>query len=167
MNSDPMSPGPAGPAKTAADGASEAPTLATRAWTEMQAFVTGANRHRALRAELDLGPKRAGVLIKLTEGPMTLREIAETADVDPPAATIAVNQFQRRGLVRREPHPDDNRRKLVHLTDAGLQAAKTARMILTAPPPALAVLHADDLATLTRILTTLNSTPQPAPTVPD
>ncbi|MFC5183569.1 MarR family winged helix-turn-helix transcriptional regulator [Actinomadura harenae] len=133
----------------------------------MQAFVTGADRRRALRAELDLGPKRAGVLIKLTEGPMTLREIAETADVDPPAATIAVNQFQRRGLVRRDPHPDDNRRKLVHLADAGLQAAETARRILTAPPPVLAVLDADDLAALTRIFTRLNSTPQPAPTGPE
>ncbi|MBO2462378.1 MarR family winged helix-turn-helix transcriptional regulator [Actinomadura violacea] len=166
MNPDPTSPGPAGPGKTTADDASSgAPALATRAWTEMQAFVTSADRRRVLRAELELGPKRAGVLIKLTEGPLTLREIAETADVDPPAATIAVNQFQRRGLVRRDPHPDDNRRKLVHLTDAGLQAAETARRILTAPPPALAVLDADDLATLTRILTTLNS--RPAPAVPD
>ncbi|MWK35620.1 MarR family transcriptional regulator [Actinomadura sp. J1-007] len=132
----------------------------------MQAFVTDADRRRALRAELGLGPKRARVLIELTEGPMTLREIAETADVDPPAATIAVNQFQRRGLARRDPHPDDNRRKLVHITDAGAQAAQAARRILTAPPPALAALDADDLTTLTRILTTLNSTPQPASTDP-
>lgn len=150
---------PANPDKTTADSVSGVPALATQAWAEMQAFVTGEDRRRTLRAELDLGPKRAGVLVRLAQGPMTLREIAETADVDPPAATIAVDQLQRRGLVRRDPHPDDNRRKLVHLTDAGLQTAKTARRILADPPPALTALDADDLAALTRILSTLNSTP--------
>jgi DNA-binding MarR family transcriptional regulator len=142
------------------------PTLAARAWAEMQAFVTGEDRYRALRAELDLGPKRSQVLIRLASGPMTLREIAETADVDPPAATVAVDELQRRGLVRRGPHPEDNRRKLVHLTDAGLQAARTAQRILTNPPPALTALDADDLAILTRILATLNSMPEPTPTGP-
>ncbi|WP_131736629.1 MarR family winged helix-turn-helix transcriptional regulator [Actinomadura roseirufa] len=154
-----MNPDPAGHGRTTADDG--APALATRAWAEMQTFVTSEERHRSLRAELDLGPKRAGVLIRLTHGPMTLREIAETADVDPSAATIAVNQFQRRGLVRRDPHPDDNRRKLVHLTEAGLRVADTARRILTDPPPALTALGTDDLAALTRILATLNSSPRP------
>ncbi|WP_084266052.1 MarR family winged helix-turn-helix transcriptional regulator [Actinomadura macra] len=156
-NSEPTYPDPVEPGRTSAGGVSEAPSLAAQAWAEMQAFVTAEGRHRALRAEMDLGPKRAGVLIRLAQGPMTLREIAETADVDPSAATIAVNQLERRGLVRRGPHPDDNRRKLVHLTDAGLKAAETARRFLTDPPSALTALDADDLAGLTRILSTLNS----------
>lgn len=129
----------------------------------MQTFVTGEDRSRALRAELGLGPGRAGVLIRLIDGPMILREIAAAADVDPPIATIAVNQLQRRGFVRRDPHPDDNRRKLVHLTDARLEAARAARRILSDPPLALTALDADDLAGLTRILSTLNSAPQSGP----
>jgi len=166
VNPEATNPDPAGPGKTTADGVSGAPALAARAWAEMQAFVTVEDRGRALRAELDLGPGRAGVLIRLAHGPMTLREIAENAGVDPPAATVAVDHLQRRGLVRRGPHPEDNRRKLVHLTDAGLQAAKTARRILTDPPPALTALDADDLAAPTRILATLNSTPESAPAAP-
>jgi DNA-binding MarR family transcriptional regulator len=158
---EPTSPDPADHGEATAGGVAGAPDLATRAWADMRAFVAGEDRRRALRAELDLGPGRAGVLIRLTHGPMTLREIAETAEVDPPAATIAVDQLQRRGLVRRDPHPEDNRRKLVHLTGAGLQAASTARRILTDPPPALAALDADDLAALTRILAALNATPPP------
>jgi DNA-binding MarR family transcriptional regulator len=137
--------------------------LAAQVWAQMQAFVTSQDRHRALRVELDLGAKKAELLIKLTQAPMTLREIAHTIEVDPAAATLGVDRLERRGLVQRGPHPDDNRRKLVHLTDTGQQAASTAQRILTDPPPAIAALNTDDLTALTRIFATLNSTPEPAP----
>lgn len=135
---------------------------AAQAWAGMQAFITGQDRRRALRVELDLGVAKAELLVRLAQGPMTLREIADAVDVDPPAATVGVDRLERRGLVQRRPHPDDNRRKLVHLTEAGLRAAATARRILTDPPPALAALDADDLAALTRIFATLNSEPPAA-----
>jgi DNA-binding MarR family transcriptional regulator len=134
---------------------------AALAWAGMQAFVAGEDRRPALRAELDLGPAKAELLTRLDDAPMTLREIAQAVEADPSAATVAVDRLERRGLVRRGPHPEDNRRKLVHLTDAGHQAAATARRILTDPPPALAALNADDLTALTRILAALNSGPTP------
>ena len=137
--------------------------LATRAWAGMQEFIAGEDRRRALRVELDLGPAKAELLISLARAPLTLREIAQAVEVDPSAATVAVDRLERRGFVRRGAHPDDNRRKLVHITDAGLQAAATARRILTDPPPALAALDAADLAALTRIFATLNSKPEPTP----
>ncbi|SFW92137.1 MarR family winged helix-turn-helix transcriptional regulator [Amycolatopsis australiensis] len=132
---------------------------ATRAWTEMVAFITGQDRLRALRLELDLGVGKAELLIKLARAPMTLREIAQAAEVDPSAATVAVDRLERRGLVRRQPHPEDKRRRLVHLTDAGLRAAEAARRILTDPPPALAALDRADIAALTRIFAALNAAP--------
>ena len=138
-------------------------TAAAQAWAGMQAFIAGQDRRRALRIELNLGPVKAELLISLTRAPMTLREIAQALEVDPSAATVGVDRLERRGLVRRGPHPDDNRRKLVHLTDAGLQAAATAQRILTDPPPELAALAAADLAALTRIFATLNAKPDPAP----
>ncbi|SDP47574.1 DNA-binding transcriptional regulator, MarR family [Nakamurella panacisegetis] len=143
------------------------PAGATQIWADLQAFVAGQDRRRALRLELDLGLGKAEALIKLAQGPMTLREIAETAQVDPPAATVAVDQLQRRGLVTRGPHPDDNRRKLVQLTDTGLQVAAAARRILTEPPPTLAALAPLDLAMLARIVGALNSPPEnPTHTAP-
>jgi len=162
-----MKPEPAATDNSAADGAANALALATLAWAEIQAFVASEDRRPALRAELNLGPGRAGVLIRLVDGPMILREIAEAADVDPPTATIAVDQLQRRGLVRREPHPEDNRRKLVCLTEAGLRAAETARRIIADPPAVLTALDADDLAGLTRILGALNSPSRSEPTASD
>lgn len=143
--------------------ASTVATAAAAAWAGMQEFIAGQDRRRALRVELDLGEAKAELLIRLARAPMTLREIAQAVEVDPSAATVGVDRLERRGLVRRGAHPDDNRRKLVHLTEAGLRAAATAQRILAAPPPELAALDADDLAALTRIFAALNSKPAPAP----
>jgi DNA-binding MarR family transcriptional regulator len=126
-------------------------------WSALQEFVTGQDRRRALHAALDLGPGKVEVLVRLTSGPMTLREIARAVDVDPPAATVGVDRLEARGLVQRTAHPDDNRRKLVHLTDAGREAAHRGQAILNEPPPALANLGPDDLARLDEILTRLQT----------
>jgi DNA-binding MarR family transcriptional regulator len=125
---------------------------ASQVWTRLQAFVAGQDRDRVLRDTLGVGPLRAGLLIELTQGPMTLTQIARFVQRDPPAATVAVDGLQARGLVRREPHPDDHRRKLVHLTDAGRETAVRAQQILDEPPAALAALSAADLAALEAIV---------------
>jgi DNA-binding MarR family transcriptional regulator len=140
----------------------DAPQTASRVWVALYEFVAGQDRRRALRAALDLGPGKVEVLITLLDGPMTLREIANAVDVDPPAATVGVDQLERRGLVHRTPHPDDKRRKLVHLTDAGCDAAERGQTILNQPPPALAGLDPDDLARLEEILTRLRDQSLPA-----
>lgn len=133
------------------------PDTASRVWSALHEFVTGQDRRRALRAALDLGPGKVEVLIRLADGPMTLREIARAAEIDPPAATVGVDQLEARGLVHRTSHPDDNRRKLVHLTDAGRDAAQIGQAILNEPPPALTNLDPDDLARLDEILTRLQT----------
>ncbi len=133
------------------------PDKASRAWRAMHEFVTGQDRRRALRAALDLGPAKVDLLIKLADGPLSLREIARAVEVDPPAATVGVDMLEARGLVQRTPHPDDNRRKLVHLTDAGRDAARVGQAILNEPPSALTDLDADDLARLEEILARLQT----------
>ena len=133
------------------------PDTASRVWSALHEFVTGQDRRRALRAALDLGPGKVEVLIKLADGPMTLREIARAAEIDPPAATVGVDQLEARGLVHRTAHPDDNRRKLVHLTDAGREAAQRGNAILNEPPTALTNLDSDDLARLDGILARLQT----------
>jgi DNA-binding MarR family transcriptional regulator len=135
------------------------PDTASRVWIALHEFVTGQDRRRALRAALDLGPGKVDVLIKLADGPMTLREIARAVAIDPPAATVGVDQLEARGLVHRTPHPDDNRRKLVHLTDAGRDAAQRGQAIHNEPPPALTDLDPDDLAQLDEILIRLLRNP--------
>jgi DNA-binding MarR family transcriptional regulator len=133
------------------------PDTASQVWTALHEFVAGQDRRRALRAALDLGPGKVEVLIKLLDGPMTLREIARSAEIDPPAATVGVDQLEARGLVHRTPHPDDKRRKLVHLTDSGRDAAQRGQTIRDEPPAALTNLDPDDLARLEEILTRLQT----------
>jgi DNA-binding MarR family transcriptional regulator len=134
---------------------------ASRVWSAMHSFVTDQDRRRSVREALDLGPVKAALLIKLAQGQMTLREIARAIDVDPSAATVAVDKLEDRGLVRRTPHPDDNRRKLVHLTATGRAATARVQQILSEAPPALAALPAEDLALLEEILTRLDARTEP------
>lgn len=147
--------------------AGEDASAAAQAWAGMQTFIAGQDRRRALRVELDLGKDKAELLIRLAQAPMTLRQIAQAVEVDPSAATVGVDRLERRGLVQRRAHPDDNRRKLVHLTDEGRRAAASAQRILSAPPPSFAALDAADLAALTRILAELNAAAETRPAAED
>ncbi len=58
--------------------------------------------------------------------------------------------------MRRKPHPEDRRSKLVQLTAAGRAAAARAEAILDEPPPALRDVPAKDLATVLRVLERLH-----------
>jgi DNA-binding MarR family transcriptional regulator len=131
---------------------------AARVWAAMQAFVTSQDRNRELREAFDFGrgTGRVTLLLKLTEGPATLSEIAESQGIDAPYATVIVDKLVSRGLATRTPHPDDNRRKLVTLTSAGQDAAALAKQIMARPPAALTQLDPGDLAALDKILARLH-----------
>ncbi len=76
---------------------------------------------------------------------LSRREIAEAATIDAPAATVAVNDLEQRGLVMRRVDPANRRTKLVSLTDKGRKMIAT---IGTVDDPAhLAHLSDDDLET--------------------
>lgn len=119
---------------------------AGKVWALMREFVEAHNRHGELADALGfrLGAGRGKVLFQLREGPMTLREIAEANKVDAPYATLIVDKLEAHGLVVRRPHPDDRRRKLVALTDAGREAIATAEAILQRSPAAMNVLTAKE-----------------------
>ncbi|MBS1862362.1 MAG: MarR family transcriptional regulator [Actinobacteria bacterium] len=88
----------------------------------------------------------------LVAQPLTLRALAAQLTADPPYVTLMVDDLEERGLVRRRPHPDDRRAKLVGLTPAGRAAAARAERMLSEPPDPLRRLSADDLSALLRVL---------------
>ena len=94
-------------------------------------------------------------LKRLVDAPLTLSELADLMTTDAPAATVAVNDLERRGLVERYPHPDNRRAKLVSITPAGLRLMERLNNIDDDAPAALAQLPAADLAELRRILKTI------------
>lgn len=99
---------------------------------------------------------RVRALWRLTDRPLTLAELAEAMTVDAPAAAVAVNDLERRALVRRTPHPTNRRAKLVQLTDEGLCTVRVARSVVDNPPPSVAALSAAELAQLGDLLATIS-----------
>jgi len=64
-------------------------------------------------------------------------------------------QARAHGLVERQPHPEDRRRKLVTLTTPGREAIATAEAILRRPPRAIGTLRSEELRQLSRLLNRL------------
>jgi len=132
---------------------------AVRVWSALYDYVNAQDRRRELQAALGLGGGfgRVKVLLHLEQGPMTLRDIADANGLDAPYATVICDKLVEKGFVIRTPHPDDNRRKLVSLTDKGRDTAQLARQILGEPPPSLSVLAPSELATLEELLARLST----------
>ncbi|SEH64253.1 DNA-binding transcriptional regulator, MarR family [Mycolicibacterium rutilum] len=131
--------------------------LADDVWRTMAAFVID-NRDSWKRAAIEqagLPFSRIRILRRLGRRPMTVKELAQAATIDAPAATVAVNDLESRGLVVRQVDPANRRCKVVSLTDAGRALVDTIDTVDDPAPDVLAALEADDLAALKRILTAL------------
>ncbi|GGF36099.1 MarR family winged helix-turn-helix transcriptional regulator [Subtercola lobariae] len=107
---------------------------------------------RAVADELDLPFGRARVLRRLVERPMGMKELADATLIDAPAATVAVNDLERRGLVERLVDPENRRSKTVSLTPAGREACARVELVRPAAPAEFAALDPDDLEALAGIL---------------
>ncbi|MFC7908529.1 MarR family winged helix-turn-helix transcriptional regulator [Streptomyces sp. JHA19] len=86
---------------------------------------------RAVRAVDTMPPGEAAILGFLDrDGPLTTADLARLRGVTHQSAAKSVKDLSTDGLVRAEPHPDDGRKLLLHLTDAGrsrLQRERTLR----------------------------------------
>ncbi|HEX3748991.1 MAG TPA: MarR family transcriptional regulator [Streptosporangiaceae bacterium] len=143
-------------ASSAAPRPAAAPTsddMAARAWQAMRTLVLDRyDRRKKVCDALGMSFIRAKALRQVAAGPMTMRELAAGLGTDPPYTTVAVDDLERRGLVVRTVCAGDRRSKLVSITPAGLEQARLADEILSAPPRPVRELPADDLAALDRIL---------------
>ena len=130
---------------------------AQHVWALMHRFVEAHNRHGELAETLGfrLGAGRGKFLFQLREGPRTLGQLADATGVDAPYATLIVDKLEAHGLVERQPHPEDRRRKLVALTADGQQAVETADAIVLRPPSAIGALSDEDLGRLAETFTRL------------
>jgi len=84
---------------------------------------------------------QAKVLALLRRGPLPMRQIAQTLSCEPSNITGIVDRLEARGLVARQPDPDDRRIKRVATTEAGRIASEELRESLhfaRAPLAALA-----------------------------
>lgn len=133
------------------------PDIARDVWRLMSELVFDHQRRREVTDALGISFGRSRALRRLTRRPLSMRELADALGIDPPNATVVVDDLEAQGLVRREPHPTDRRAKLVSPTPKGEAMARQADEILSTPPPALRELGAADLEALRRILARVNS----------
>jgi DNA-binding MarR family transcriptional regulator len=121
----------------------------------MSDLVLDHSRRREVSDALGISFSRARAVRRLARKPMSMGELAAALAIDPPNATVVVDDLESAGLVRRRPHPTDRRAKLVEVTRKGKAMARRADEILATPPPALDALDAGDLDALRRILSRL------------
>jgi DNA-binding MarR family transcriptional regulator len=110
-------------------------------------------RRREVSDALGMSFGRTRAIRRLARAPMSMRELAAALGIDPPNATVVVSELEAQGLAQRRPHPTDGRAKLVEATPKGKELARRADEILATPPPGLAELDSEELATLRRLLT--------------
>lgn len=125
---------------------------AWRVWAAMSDLVLGNARRREVSDALGMSFGRVRALRRIARSPVTMRDLAACLQIDAPYATVVIDELERRGLVRRRPHPTDRRAKLVSATPRGVAAAARADRILGEPPAGLAALPAESIAQLARIL---------------
>ena len=128
------------------------PDSAREVWLLMSDLVLDNERRREVTDELGVSFARARAVRRVARKPMSMGELAASLGIDPPNATVIVDDLESQGLVRRRPHPTDRRAKVVEATRKGKALARRADMILATPPPALDDLEAGDLEALRRIL---------------
>jgi DNA-binding MarR family transcriptional regulator len=126
-------------------------------WLLMSDLVLDNARRREVSEALGMSFGRARALRLLARRPMSMGELAAALGIDPPNATVVVDDLESLTLALRGPHPTDRRAKVVEATRKGKDLARRADAILGTPPPALSALSADDLEALRRILTSVTA----------
>jgi DNA-binding MarR family transcriptional regulator len=128
--------------------------LADDVWRAMASLVID-NRDSWKRAVVErtgLPFSRIRILSRLARRAMSVKQIAQAATIDAPAATVAVNDLENRGLVIRETDPANRRCKMVSLTDAGRDMVHTIDTTEDPAPDILSGLDEAELKNLRAIL---------------
>lgn len=77
-------------------------------------------RLRQVKPDGELTLSQTSVLVRLSrEGPAAAAELAAGEGIRPQSMSTIISGLQERGLVARAPDPDDGRRIVLSLTDAG------------------------------------------------
>ncbi|MCV2395114.1 MarR family transcriptional regulator [Actinotalea sp. M2MS4P-6] len=73
--------------------------------------------------EFDAPASAPAVLRILTTSrtPVTPRDLARLLDRDPSTASLIADKLEQTGLITRQPHPDDGRKRILTLTERGHQ----------------------------------------------
>ena len=111
-------------------------SAATEVWKLMSDLVLDNQRRKAVADATGMSFGRTRAIRRVARKPMSMSELAAALGIDPPNATVLVDELEQQGLVRRRQNPEDRRSKLVEATKKGAEVARRAEAILDTPPEA-------------------------------
>src|SRR4051794_10525112 len=114
----------------------EEPVTARDVWLLMSDLVLDNQRRREVADATGLSFGRTRAVRRVARKPMSMGDLAAALGIDPPNATVLVDELERLGLVRRRPHPTDRRAKVVEATRKGKEPPPRPHAHLPPPPPA-------------------------------
>lgn len=79
----------------------------------------------------DVRPSHGFIFQKISHGGSTGKELAEHMGITKQAASLTIDYLEERGYVTRQPHPSDQRGKLVVLTQRGWDCIQATEAIFT------------------------------------
>lgn len=108
----------------------DAAESAARAASEVRVVFSRLRRRlRELSGAQDLTPSQTSALSRLGKGgPASTSTLAAAEGVRPQSMAATLAALDERGLIRRCPDPEDGRRQLVSLTDAGHERMEGTRL---------------------------------------
>lgn len=104
----------------------EAQTLAAVLLAASSALVAEIHSGVTARGFSDLRPAHGFAFARLAPAGATVTELAAHLGVTRQAASQLVDELISKGYVRREPHPDDARARLIALTERGWACTRAA-----------------------------------------
>src|SRR5882724_3329943 len=127
---------------------------ACRAWRLLMKFFFAQRDHLpSAGAESDLSPIQCHVLHLIEPGrPLPMSRLAETLSCDASNVTGLVDRLESRGLVRRQPSPQDRRVKVLQLTPTGARLRAQLLRQMTRRSLPLSRLSLEQQRTLVKIL---------------
>ncbi|RAG80792.1 MarR family transcriptional regulator [Streptacidiphilus pinicola] len=132
----------------------EQPDPLTPEVVDLMAALVGVfhKEYEEAAAARSLTGAQAKVLGLLRRGPMPMRQIAQTLSCEPSNITGIVDRLEARGLVERQPDPDDRRIKRVAVTESGGTATRELRASLNFAREPLAALSGEERLQLRDLL---------------
>jgi len=118
-------------------------------WTASQAFY---DNYDEAAARHDLTRMQAFVLANLLSGPKPMRFLAEHLKCEPSNITGLVDRMEARGLVTREPDPEDRRVKRITATELGRESFDAVWAGLSFAAEPLSALSVQERETLRDLL---------------
>ncbi len=116
-------------------------------------FFTQRGGLPALASEFELSPVQCHVLHLIEpDRQIPMGSVASALACDASNVTGLIDRLESRGLVRRQPSPEDRRVKVLELTPEGIRMRSTLVDRLNRPPESLKRLSIQDQHTLVKIL---------------